>query len=636
MGEKFNKSASETAKAECKCAKCLCADCEFKSNYKDLNSCPICLNSHHCKSAQILDCTCRDCVCKPCDYMVGDQIQPSVDKKLSDVCICATCYCKPCKRKSNSRPALHLPDCSCERCLCPGTLDAKKEVAIRSAAAIPASHPENCSCSTCTCNPCNPSSIPVSYPESNSVHVSHPENCNCSTCTCNPCKPKRIPLPPLVNANSKECSCTTCTCKPCPRKPGEQSGKSDKLDVKSCGCFGCECCDRCKPFTESRTAVGGPDCRCTKCTCQPCYAQLLNNKRSISKPPSEGRVSEQKTSTQRVSEQRASAQRVAEPSVGEPRASAKIVSEQRVSAQRVTDSRVSAHKVEAKVSSQKRPTSAGSDINCKCKVCKCNDRDKSMDKLATKVPSLPTIVGDGCGVSKCTCPPPCDCKNSRTPSIKKESSKTSTGIKVTQALPKACTCKPQCDCVYCPALEAENPTKPSCTCRGCCDCVYCPGFDEDPNQATEAAKHTRFPFEDIRPCSCPKPCGCENCPGLAQINPAEERRAAAGAEVTVQKPTYKPKGKCSCENKGCCKENCSGKVFPTEDLVSGNVKESAKNSVREDIFTEIGAQPNTSPPGVASFQICDVRKLTEDSLLVKWSPANIACLCGYEVSFTII
>ncbi|KAF5280988.1 hypothetical protein FQA39_LY05193 [Lamprigera yunnana] len=259
---------------DCDCVECLCKPCISARSDKHPPNCD-----------------CIDCLCKepPCLHEEKEIVKEEPAKKASTKkCNCVNCLCKP---GISARSDKHPPNCDCTNCLCkePPCSHEEKEI-VKKKPAKEAST-KKCNCVDCLCKPC--------------THLrpdKHPPNCDCIDCLCKepPCFQQQkeiVKEEPAKEASTKKCNCVNCLCKPC------ISERSDK-HPPNCDCTDCLCkeppcfheekeivkeepakeasskkCDcvdcLCKPCTDLRPDKHPPNCDCLDCLCKepPCFQQ---------------------------------------------------------------------------------------------------------------------------------------------------------------------------------------------------------------------------------------------------------------------------------------------------------------------------------------------------------------------------
>ncbi|XP_044754599.1 uncharacterized protein LOC123313686 [Coccinella septempunctata] len=196
--------------------------------------------------------------------VVGCSCAPTVDDKKA-VCDCKTCECKPCGYPEKARTP-----CDCK--------PAKKERKPPSG---------KCDCKICQC-------------ESIGDTLNTSINCDCKLCECLFCsdlkarkqsderKPPRmeakeetiVPKKVPPGSQQKICGCKPkCLCDSCPVYAGTMEAKEETVVPKKvppgsqqiCGCKPKCLCESCPVYAETIGDVGGTKCDCAKCECDPCF-----------------------------------------------------------------------------------------------------------------------------------------------------------------------------------------------------------------------------------------------------------------------------------------------------------------------------------------------------------------------------
>ncbi|XP_050300880.1 uncharacterized protein LOC126739300 isoform X2 [Anthonomus grandis grandis] len=221
------------------------------------------------------NCTCQACTCieEKHNQTPGDLGAPS---QHADKCTCQRCDCNPCRFMG---PVQHPPGCTCQRCFCspckfdnnaipPSTSQHGQGVGVAPGASQHGGGTGvqgfNCECEKCVCSPCKfketigpaasqhgqgPSIAPGASQHGGETGV-HGFNCECEKCVCSPCKFKEASGPGASQHGQG----------PSIAPGASQHGKG--------------------------TGVHGFNCECEKCVCSPCKFNEEAAAKSLTAPPS--------------------------------------------------------------------------------------------------------------------------------------------------------------------------------------------------------------------------------------------------------------------------------------------------------------------------------------------------------------
>ncbi|XP_060535301.1 uncharacterized protein LOC132707454 [Cylas formicarius] len=289
-------------------------------------------------------CDCLICNCleeEEEEYISARPGTPTISKIVSHTA--KDIISRPVTPKISSKVA-HAKDCECPQCkhspdcVCPGCLSLEEEIKSqrKTSSSFESAHGEDCTCPECTCEDLAaemqiPSAAPLKrkkeeYLSAKSSEVAKPllvltdpppfeafpvPDCDCGKCDCSMCSRKagirKLPSsdkakptftltgpPPFEEFAEPDCKCKTCECLECTRKPGyirlprvpkttEAERDVDQTARSPCDCQRCDC-EVCSKTTQqlgrepkqiaaqvSSSKMSRPQtpihCDCPTCTC---------------------------------------------------------------------------------------------------------------------------------------------------------------------------------------------------------------------------------------------------------------------------------------------------------------------------------------------------------------------------------
>ncbi|VEN34463.1 unnamed protein product [Callosobruchus maculatus] len=275
--------AAPPFKAECDCPECSCDPCmdeKKRGAAKPPSGAP--------PSGHPVPCDCPECSCNPCMDKKKRETGKPPSGAPGDGCTCAICNCSGGGGGGQAEPPFKA-DCDCPECSCDPCMDEKKRGAAKPpSGAPPSGHPVPCDCPECSCAPCMDEKKRGAGGEGGKPPSGAP--CDCPVCKCDPSmdQKKGEAVKPQSGAPSGHptgCDCPECSCNPCMdetkrgtgKKGGEVAVGPDKTNSGDCTCC------TCKKGGRKRSPKGQPKgtgsempvnhqkgCDCPECQCSPC------------------------------------------------------------------------------------------------------------------------------------------------------------------------------------------------------------------------------------------------------------------------------------------------------------------------------------------------------------------------------
>ncbi|XP_045462172.1 uncharacterized protein LOC123672202 [Harmonia axyridis] len=272
----------EDKKAVCDCKTCECKPCGYPEKARAPCDCKPAKKE---KKGPSGNCDCALCECQVCGDMagIGDFVNrpPPATYPFSAMnCDCKLCECLFCSDpKTRDKEAPHgacacLPKCLCEHC------------PVNAAAGEVGRKPggkEECAClPKCLCDHCpvKGAQSPIGKELGVAPKTALKEECAClPKCLCEHCPVKEGPKGPLHGVGEKpaekeKCACLPkCLCDHCPVNEGPLHGVGEKpTEKEKCACLPKCLCDHC-PVNEGSAPRPAKDKECVclpKCLCKPC------------------------------------------------------------------------------------------------------------------------------------------------------------------------------------------------------------------------------------------------------------------------------------------------------------------------------------------------------------------------------
>ncbi|XP_044733377.1 uncharacterized protein LOC123295981 [Chrysoperla carnea] len=612
---------------DCQCSACLCKPCKLKPDHNE---------TRLDKINQGPECKCKVCCCSPCKLQTSKCHEYYSNRPD---CVCTVCSCDPCKAKPKNcetcPECFGKGDCKCIHCECVPCTKTQPQFCncelCRCTNCLPLATKKfipNCNCLLCLCkqpeqDPTNQLSIcqteddetkkcPVICPM-NTIHKkTGTKRCSCSICYCDPCQPvvtgtkfeytfkppENNPLEGTLKVNEqKKCLCEPCLCKTCPKK----------MDKTKCSCYICKC-ENCSFKQNEENDL---TCRCSRpCPCISCKGRGGAGSGNITtenidhvRGGATTSNSEIKSVEEIGGETKCSC---ADPCVCQSCAETK--SDKRNYEEDKTPCACTTPCVSTCLHSSHQTNHTINVPETQSKTDECNIVKKLANQISSliakpfqtsNISSHPSAVSTAINnLLNCDCPIPCLCPDRDQCGTYQfmNTAEKDTPTKRSNIMGKISSNKTQLH------SKTQLQTKKRCNCVGMCRCSI-PQIGLTPKQAVSDS--SKYPSN--------------------RNSPTDTRVSNQKKSSTI----YQPKKTCDCV--GSCK--CSIQQFdsnqkPSVDItkrISANFKQINDISKKQIDKIISSSSQNTQ------FRIFETRKLTEDSLLIKWTPANLPCLTGYEV-----